>query len=492
MTEVHTGKVLAPLPFRGLSDVSGAGGGLPPFTPPAPPPVSGFTHRYASRDVLKGSNPVDQATVLLFKDLETPANDLTAGNTDPPIYLADDPNWGLPTVAIDDAGDFFTSSLDVGVSGADPWVFFWTGTIFTENSGSVLFGIGAASDVNTAVLLHIPNPGVIELIDDIGNVYFQATAPFSGSNHTFVIAYDGTALRLLMDGFLLGVANVTLNLPADASSLYFGGFLGIFNTPQNNIFESVFYPFALSIAQLNTVGSWYGGVGTGAPPTGLTWTTYTQGFDYWPNNQLGLEGNNAPAGSIAVWPDESPLSQSVVQATSGNQPTKILNAVNGQAAIGFVSASQQYLTFGTPWYPGPSWTAYHVVKKTASGDILICSSTGTPLTGPYTLIMYSDDNTYVADAAGNFCHVLDAGTSWALWTTVCNGGTFSIRKNGVDISPSTSSGGPHNSNFDNIAARLPLEYTNGQEAVLGVYDVAQDLTTIQAVELLLTNRYGPF
>lgn len=463
LSSVHRGKALASLGKGRLTPVLTPGGGVPPpFTPPAPPPVGGYTDWYESRQINLSPpyNPADAGDISEWFSLSD-SNSLTTGGT-PGSYAISGLN-GLPVVTLN------TRELDGNES-------------FTGGSMSLVFV------ANSGIIRLSSSGDNFEVAAGPGNftINFQGSPILTGPAvdsqfHVHCITYDSVLfiLRWWMDGVLVGVAGSLTALALLNGPLSFN---------DTFVFAFVGYDFALSPTQVNSVCRWYGGTGTGAPATGITVATYAQAVTYWPGCVANFDGDAGSSG--AAWPD--PISGGATQATPGSQPTfqTGVAGINGHDCYLFDGVND-FFNVTTPFYPDTEWTVFHVLKKGASGTVLT-GLMSTSNFGPFSLLAYINDNVYVNDKNSQ-SQVADAATSWALWTTQNDNSVLTIRKNGVNQSLSNTPLGLIPSLWGVIGSWPGVGAPgNGQIARIVAYNQAFSPTIEAEIEAFLNSEYAVF
>jgi hypothetical protein len=348
---------------------------------------------------------------------------------------------------------------------------------------------------------------------------------FDGTNR-YITTQNGNSTSITSAASTGNFAITNFYIGCDPTFNAVGSFNGFMS-------EILVYNTALSTAQRQLVEdylSWKWGLQANLPTTHpyynsliIDKTTYTPtsipGCTLWLDAKDPLNTGTAPANgtNISLWKDKSTNAFSFTQATSGNQPTYVTNALNGNPAIQFTAANSTYLGGPTNFATGTnSFAVFAVFKWTdttstgwvfnkslnggASGRILMGRNSSTITTG---LTLYAADglttsftDTYPANTYRILCFIYNRGSRT---TTVYQNGTSIISQTytATDVATSQTNSfnfivGGYNNGTGGITPPQAGLYLNGSIAEILNFTNSYDMSTSvqQEIEAYLSYKWG--
>lgn len=419
MTKVHTGLTQAPLPQRGLSDVDGAGGSGPPFTPPVAPPVTGEFGIWMSREVsFGGPQPPDESPIGGWDDRSGNGNDLFGGS---PTFVVSDG----PGIVFGDSDSFQTTA---GFSTTNGLFLNWVGSIDDPNTAGSLFCFGTGFGVGgwEGLNVSLDGSGNIVAVDNLGASLILG--PAGNGLHDYMLSYDNSTLRFWIDGLIQSTHIQAMSLLTNSPVAIGSGNSFSGPTAFMTLFEVVVYPFAFNVSQLNQNGEWYTGIGVGAPTIGAPWTDISPaatGLNLW--TEANFVTPQTDGTTIATMPDHSGLGNNfTVPLTNTGFLLKLgidgLNSV--LRGTGIAAKGMQ-----CPPLSAQPLTIILRVKPINSQMYLFDGITsGNRAAAGYTILSDSKINIFAGSGFGATYSI-----GFNVWTFIFNGASSSIKFNGTQI-----------------------------------------------------------
>jgi hypothetical protein len=191
----------------------------------------------------------------------------------------------------------------------------------------------------------------------------------------------------------------------------------------------------------------------------------------------------ADSGSVARWTDKSSSANHAIQSSSGVRPIRGAAAVNGKGALAFLGS--RFFNLLSPTAPTTAFTSFAVFTRATAGiNSPILTNDGEN----YTLYWLSDNNMYFRPSAESF--LFPAGgtaTGTFLVTSIRNGNSLSLRRNGILLSSSSSSLS-NTSQFSFIGKRN--EFLNGSLCEIVHCNAALGSMDLDSCESYLLKKWG--
>ena len=193
-------------------------------------------------------------------------------------------------------------------------------------------------------------------------------------------------------------------------------------------------------------------------------------------------------GHIRTWYDQSGNGNDLIQLTAGNQPTiysgGAVITVNGNAAMDFDNASQQYLELTAGISSANNWTMFHVTQRRASSQTGMMGLAG----ATYGAWVFNDNILYARNRDGFESISLNA-TDQQLLTTIATSSNVDVYNDGTLLSTT----------FTSVTTTVDFQYYNrrssdtgngwGQELIFYASDKSSDRS---GIETNINAYYGAF
>lgn len=218
-----------------------------------------------------------------------------------------------------------------------------------------------------------------------------------------------------------------------------------------------------------------------------------------PNLGLWLDGADSSqivfgtAPSIATWKDKSSHANNASQATATKQPTQHVAAQNGLNTVHFTTAAAQLFTLTSPLSLAAGYTAFCVLGKGVSNNIMVPLGSST-LAQAYVPLWYLDMKIYTS---GTACRAISNAENTPSYNLIScgqnaaeNSGFVRFNRSDITANPSDTTTTSLMTSLDQIGATLSIGGTDGDIAEYFIYPSVLTFAQIQGLENYLKLKWA--